>query len=49
MIELGKYATTVLSAYGVSAVLLAVLVLLTMRSNSRSKRRLAELQVDKNG
>lgn len=49
MIELGKYATTVLSAYGVSILLLVALLALTMRANSRSKRRLAELEAKKNG
>ena len=39
--ELGKYATEVLSAYGVSLVLLALLIVLTLR---RGRRARAELQ-----
>jgi len=35
MPELGKYAATVLSAYGASLVLLAVLVALTLRRGRR--------------
>jgi len=48
MIDLGKYADTVLSAYGVSFVLVIALVLLTMHKNGQSKRRLAELEAKRN-
>ncbi len=49
MIDLGKYTTTVLSAYGVSAVLLVALVALTIAKNARSKRQLAELEARRDG
>ncbi|MTH79301.1 heme exporter protein CcmD [Paracoccus aestuariivivens] len=42
MIELGKYATTVLSAYGISLVLLVAIVLQTVRANARARRALEE-------
>ena len=44
MIDLGKYAVTVLSAYGVSLSVLAALIALTWRKNARSKARLAQLE-----
>ena len=44
MIDLGKYAGTVLSAYGASVVLLVALVALTLWQGSRMKRRLAEIE-----
>ncbi len=40
MPELGKYAGTVLSAYAISLVLLAAIVLLTLWQGRRMKRRL---------
>lgn len=47
MIELGKYAGTVLAAYGVSLLLLAGLIWQTLAANTRARRALeAE---DKNG
>lgn len=42
MIELGKYATTVLSAYGVSLVLLGAVVIQTIRANTRARHALQE-------
>lgn len=48
MIDLGKYAITVLSAYGVSLLLLAALIALTWHKNRSSKQRLSALEADKN-
>ena len=42
MIDLGKYAGTVLGAYGVTIVLLCGLVWLTLRKGARMRRRLEE-------
>ncbi len=42
MIELGKYADTVLAAYGVSLTLLAGIVIQTLRANARARRALEE-------
>ena len=44
MIYLGKYAGTVLSAYGAAIVLLVALVALTLWQGARMKRRLAEIE-----
>jgi heme exporter protein D len=44
MPELGKYAATVLSAYGISLTLLAGLVVLSLVQSRRSKRRLDEAE-----
>ena len=44
MIDLGKYASTVLSAYGAAIVLLVALVALTLWQGARMKRRLAEIE-----
>ena len=44
MVELDKYASTVLGAYGVTLVLLALLVLLSWRRSARMKRALAEIE-----
>jgi heme exporter protein D len=44
MIDLGKYAGTVLSAYGAAVVLLVALVALTLWQGARMKRRLAEIE-----
>ncbi len=41
MVELGKYAGTVLSAYGISLALLAGIVGLSVVQARRAKRRLA--------
>ena len=40
MIELGKYAGTVLAAYGVSLALLAGLIWQTLAANTRARRAL---------
>ena len=42
MIELGKYAGTVLAAYGASVVLLAGVIVQTLRANARARRELEE-------
>lgn len=42
MIELGKYAHTVLTAYGLSLVLLAGIVVQSLRANARARRELEE-------
>ncbi|ARC37931.1 heme exporter protein CcmD [Paracoccus yeei] len=42
MIELGKYAGTVLAAYGISLALLAGVVVQTLRANTRARRALEE-------
>ncbi|TMM55574.1 heme exporter protein CcmD [Sulfitobacter sabulilitoris] len=44
MPDLGKYAAAVLSAYGASLVLLAALVLLTLRRGRRARADLAEVE-----
>ena len=46
MIDLGKYATTVLMAYGVSLVLIAGLVWQTVAANARARRALEEHERD---
>lgn len=40
MIELGKYAATVLWSYGVSVALLAALIWQTVAANARARRDL---------
>jgi heme exporter protein CcmD len=40
MIELGKYAGTVISAYGISAVLLGGLIWHSVVANARARRAL---------
>lgn len=42
MIELGKYAGTVLGAYGISLGLLVGLVVQSLRANARARRALEE-------
>ncbi|GLK63331.1 heme exporter protein CcmD [Paracoccus kondratievae] len=42
MTELGKYASTVLTAYGASLVLLAALIVQTVLANARARRALEE-------
>ena len=42
MIELGKYAGTVVAAYGASVLLLAGVILQTIRANARARRELEE-------
>lgn len=49
MPDLGKYAVTVLSAYGVTLLLLAGLVALTWVQSRRAKARLAEVEARKHG
>lgn len=45
--DLGKYAGTVLSAYGATIVLLVALVALTWVQSRRAKRRLEEIEARK--
>jgi heme exporter protein D len=40
MVDLGKYAGTVLGAYGVTIVLLLGLVILSLRQSARMRKRL---------
>lgn len=42
MIELGKYAVTVLAAYGISLLLLLGIILQTVLANARARRALQE-------
>lgn len=42
MIELGKYADTVLAAYGISLLLLLGIVVQSLRANARARRALEE-------
>ncbi len=42
--DLGKYAVAVLSSYGVSLVLLAVIVWASLRRSARIKRALDEIE-----
>ena len=44
MPDLGKYAVTVLSAYGAALALLAALVALTLWQGARMKRALDEIE-----
>lgn len=44
MIELGKYAVPVLSAWGVAAVLLAALVVQTLVAGARARRDLDRVE-----
>ncbi|WP_408592353.1 heme exporter protein CcmD [Paracoccus marcusii] len=44
MIDLGRYAETVLAAYGVSIVLIAGLVWHTVAANARARRALQEFE-----
>ncbi len=44
MVDLGKYAGTVLGAYGATIAILVVLVVLTMRRSARVRARLTELE-----
>ena len=43
-VELGKYATEVLSAYGASLLLLVLLVAVSLRSASKSRALLKDLE-----
>lgn len=42
MIELGKYAGTVLAAYGISLTLLIGVIVQSLRANARARRDLQE-------
>ena len=42
MTELGKYAVTVLAAYGVSALLLGGVIVQSVLANARARRQLEE-------
>lgn len=44
MIELGKYAGTVLGAYGISMLLLLGIVAQSLRANARARRELEEYE-----
>ncbi|MGZ2257586.1 heme exporter protein CcmD [Roseobacter sp. A03A-229] len=44
MPDLGKYADAVLSAYGVSLLLLVVLIVWTLRQGRRARRALQEVE-----
>lgn len=44
MIDLGRYAGTVLAAYGVSILLIAGLVWHTVAANARARRALQEFE-----
>lgn len=45
--DLGKYATEVLAAYGVSITLLVAIIALSMRRAARVKEQLAEVEARK--
>ena len=49
MPELGKYAETVLTAYGSTIVLLAAIVIVSVLRARKTKRQLAELEARRNG
>ncbi len=49
MPELGKYATEVMAAYGVSLTLLAVLLVMTLRRGRRARAELERIEERKNG
>lgn len=43
--DLGKYADAVLSSYAASLVLLAILVLMTLRRGRKARRELAAIEM----
>ena len=47
MVDLGKYAATVLSSYAVTLALLALLVVLSVRRARRARERLAALEPER--
>jgi len=47
MIDLGKYASTVLSAYAVTLILLAAIIAITYRAHKKAKERLAAIERSK--
>lgn len=49
MPDLGKYADTVLSAYGATIVLIILLVALSLWQSRRAKAALAEVEARRNG
>ena len=49
MVDLGKYAGTVLAAYGVSILLLALIIWQTVAANARARRALDAHEAGKNG
>ncbi|MEH6675445.1 MAG: heme exporter protein CcmD [Sulfitobacter sp.] len=49
MPDLGKYAAEVLAAYGVSLLLLAGLVVLSLRKGRKARATLAEVEARKHG
>jgi heme exporter protein D len=49
MPELGKYAVSVLSAYGATAVILGVLVVYVLRQSAVAKAALAAQETSKDG
>lgn len=49
MPELGKYADVVLSAYAVSLVLLALLIVLSLRQARRAREELQKIEGRRNG
>jgi heme exporter protein D len=49
MIDLGKYAEVVLSAYGASFVMLAVLVLASVRKSRKALKNLQKAEERRNG
>ena len=48
-VELGKYAGTVLAAWGVTLVLLAGIVIQTLRANARARRALEAEEANRHG
>jgi heme exporter protein D len=48
MPDLGKYAAEVLGAYGLSLLLIAGLIVLTLRKGQRARADLARIEADKN-
>lgn len=44
MPELGKYAVYVLGSYGVGAVILGAVLILSLRANARARRELEALE-----
>ena len=49
MVDLGKYAGTVLAAYGVSILLLALIIWQTVAANARARRALDAHEAGKDG
>ena len=49
MLDLGKYSTTILSAYAVTIVLVTTIVVVSVVRARKVKRQLAELEARRNG